>query len=225
MLKQCERCNDEHSGTYGSGRFCTSKCARSYATAAKRSKINKQVSEKLTIEPSSYICFKCKKEFISKRKNQKYCSRNCSILAIYKIGLKTIRDNPPNYSELVSQTYKNGKKIQSGGYTKWYYYKDIRVQGTYELRACKILDNWKDTKQIFDWEYTTDKLQYIGLDGKEHIYLLDFKVWDSENDFYYVETKGYVREIDPLKWKAVRKQGFNLEIWALAEIEAHEALV
>jgi hypothetical protein len=53
---------------------------------------------------------------------------------------------------------------------------------------------------IFAWEYTSDKIQYIGLDGKEYIYPLGFKVWVSENKFYYVETKGYIREVDALKW-------------------------
>ena len=28
----CENCGKEHDGTYGSGRFCCSKCARSFST-------------------------------------------------------------------------------------------------------------------------------------------------------------------------------------------------
>ncbi len=92
-------------------------------------------------------------------------------------------------------------------------YNYYRVQGTFELRACKILDAWKVAGNIFDWEYTNDRISYIGLDEEEHLYLLDFKVWDSETSFYYVETKGYVRENDPLKWEAVRNQGFDLVVW------------
>ena len=40
----CENCNQEHNGTYGSGRFCSSKCARGFSTKAKRKEINEKVS-------------------------------------------------------------------------------------------------------------------------------------------------------------------------------------
>lgn len=49
----CETCNREHQGTYGSGRFCSSKCARGYSTKAKRKEINAKVSLKLKGRPSS----------------------------------------------------------------------------------------------------------------------------------------------------------------------------
>lgn len=45
---KCENCGIEHDGEYGSGRFCSSKCARSFSTKAKRKEINKKVSEKLS---------------------------------------------------------------------------------------------------------------------------------------------------------------------------------
>jgi len=43
----CENCNCEHNGEYGSGRFCSSKCARSFSTNRNREEINKKVSESL----------------------------------------------------------------------------------------------------------------------------------------------------------------------------------
>ena len=43
----CEYCNSNHFGNYGSGRFCSSKCARGYSTKNKRKEINKKVSLKL----------------------------------------------------------------------------------------------------------------------------------------------------------------------------------
>ena len=46
-MEKCENCNCEHNGTYGSGRFCSSKCARGYSTKEKRNEINVRVSEKL----------------------------------------------------------------------------------------------------------------------------------------------------------------------------------
>ena len=41
----CEYCGKSHSGTYASGRFCNSKCARGFSTKAKRKEINRKVSE------------------------------------------------------------------------------------------------------------------------------------------------------------------------------------
>lgn len=43
----CENCKGEHDGSYGSGRFCTSSCARGFATKVKRSEINQKVSAAL----------------------------------------------------------------------------------------------------------------------------------------------------------------------------------
>jgi len=45
----CENCNQEHDGSYGSGRFCCQKCARSFSTKKKRKEINQKVSNTLKI--------------------------------------------------------------------------------------------------------------------------------------------------------------------------------
>ena len=44
----CEKCLKIHDGSSGSGRFCSSKCARSFSTKNKRAEINKKVSEALS---------------------------------------------------------------------------------------------------------------------------------------------------------------------------------
>ena len=46
----------------------------------------------------------------------------------------------------------------------------------------KILKYWfnsnsQEKKIIFDWEYTKDRYDYLGIDNKKHSYLLDFKVF------------------------------------------------
>ena len=46
-MSTCERCGKQHSGEYGSGRFCSKGCASAYSTAAKREEINRVVSAKL----------------------------------------------------------------------------------------------------------------------------------------------------------------------------------
>ena len=44
---KCENCEEEHDGSYGSGRFCSSKCARGFSTKNKREEINIKVSKSL----------------------------------------------------------------------------------------------------------------------------------------------------------------------------------
>lgn len=43
----CENCDKEHDGSYGTGRFCQTKCARGFSTKIKRQEINQKVSTKL----------------------------------------------------------------------------------------------------------------------------------------------------------------------------------
>jgi len=43
----CETCNITHDGSYASGRFCSSKCARSFSSKEKRAEINAKVSNAL----------------------------------------------------------------------------------------------------------------------------------------------------------------------------------
>ena len=101
---KCEKCGKEHDGSYGSGRFCNSKCARSFSTnndsqdelkdaicpkCGKEHKIRKRAAPKLT------PCIECggndptiKKErvecclYCGKKlgKNQyKYCCCKCKV--------------------------------------------------------------------------------------------------------------------------------------------------
>lgn len=56
----CENCGENHSGKYGSGRFCSIKCAKGFSTKAKRQEINKKVSKKLKINIQR-TCSSCDK--------------------------------------------------------------------------------------------------------------------------------------------------------------------
>ena len=65
----CENCGKQHNGQYGSGRFCSKKCARSYSTKNDNSKETKEI-----------ICTRCGRiEIINKRSNQILCNECKSI--------------------------------------------------------------------------------------------------------------------------------------------------
>lgn len=156
-------------------------------------------------------CRVCNSEFVqtlSKRYSNKTqtCSKECRYII---------------QSSIIKKQYENGKRV-CGGTTKWISYRNIRVQGSYEYRTCIVLDKWKDLGRIKTWEYTTDRIPYIGSDGKVHNYLIDFKVWNKDGSFYYLETKGYIRDNDNLKWKTVRDKGHRLKVWFDDDIKREE---
>lgn len=84
----CENCQDEHEGTYGSGRFCSSKCARGFSTKENRSLINKKISKTLT-KNKSLNCNSCNCEIDKKTKYCKECKKYSSYKTLfYKLNIK-----------------------------------------------------------------------------------------------------------------------------------------
>jgi len=228
-MKICEYCNEKHDGSYGSGRFCNSFCARGFSTNKNKEEwknkiknsIDRFYDEKIG-EPREVIlnCKNCNIEFKKGRskRNQIFCSNSCQSSYFTK-GRKHSKESREKISASVSKNYLEGKQVY-GERTKWYDYKNIRVQGTYELRACKILDSWKKSGKIRSWEYTKNRVKYKGSDGKDHSYLLDFKIF-WEDSFYYLETKGYITDNDRLKWKKTR-ENFKLVVWMEEDIKREE---
>jgi len=131
----------------------------------------------------------------------------CSLLCLQNAGVNA------KISATRKQMFRNGNLKVTGGTTKWISYKDIKIQGSYEYRTCLILDKWEELKKISKWEYTNDRFRYVGIDGNIHNYLMDFKIWNPDGTFYYLEVKGYQKPNDKLKWDAVRKAGFPLVVW------------
>ena len=123
---------------------------------------------------------------------------------------ETKKEYSERMSNIMNYLYQNGREV-SGGYTKFIEYKDIKVQGTYELRMCVLLDILKESEEILNWEYTKDRFKYKDIENKDRYYLLDFKVF-TKSGFYYIEIKGFERENDKYKWEAVRKKGFRLDV-------------
>jgi len=221
----CENCKKTHDGKYGSGRFCSSKCARGFSTKLKRKEINQIVSKKINgrkiAERINKKCDnpKCDNIFETYlHRQKKYCCIACGNSA--RIITKETKDK---LSKVLKEQYKNGRKVYGGNnHVPWYNYKDIKVQGTYELRFCNILDAWLEKNLIKDWEYTNDRVSYIGLDEKEHYYLIDFKIKTNNDKILYFEVKGNLTETDILKINAVNER---ISLIRLEDIEKYENLI
>ena len=74
-MEKCLNCNENDATKYSkytNGKFCSSKCARSYSTKEKRKEINERVSEKLTgRKPNRDYSFSTEKWEIIRNKRRK----------------------------------------------------------------------------------------------------------------------------------------------------------
>lgn len=188
----CENCGNQHNGSYGSGRFCCSKCARSFSTKNKRLEINVKVSSKLKNRyknTSPRYCPVCGKLLpLGTRISRKTCSQNCS--KIYKSQL-----SKAFYSKNKDILIKNGFK---GGYRKGSskgksgYYKGIWCDSSYELvYLIYNLDHGNDIIR------NTDKFPYV-YNCKKHFYYPDFRVNNK-----LVEIKNFWTELVQVKLDCV----------------------
>lgn len=223
---KCENCNKEHEGNFASGRFCSRNCSAAFSTKSKRKEINIKISNTLSVQKIEKFCMECGNIFyvIPCKEYRKFCSNHCSNTYINRT--KKITGVSQKVRQKISKTRKqlfsDNKLSVTGGTAKWIEYKDIKVQGTYELRTCYILDKWKDLGTIKDWEYTRDRISYTNADNKCATYLLDFKIIKNNNDVVYIETKGFIRENDELKWEACKNLNMNLKVWFIEDIEKYE---
>lgn len=104
----CENCNKEHDGSYGSGRFCSCKCARAFSSKIKRKEINEKVSKTLKGRKLNFCnrwknhiksnkirfieghCEYCNKiiNIAYKKKNRRhYCNGKCRNLHLNKLKI------------------------------------------------------------------------------------------------------------------------------------------
>lgn len=195
-MYNCEFCNIEHDGTYGSGRFCSQKCARAFSTQSKREQINEKVSNALkgtrksvTRPIKERFCKVCGKKLpIGTRSNKSTCSIECS---------KTLRSQVSKelYNQNKDNLHNNGFR---GGYRKGAargksgYYKGIWCDSTYELvYLIYNLDNGIDIRR------NTLKFPYSH-NGKNHEYIPDFRV-NGE----LVEIKNFWTEVVQVKLECV----------------------
>lgn len=84
---KCENCQNEHNGEYGSGRFCSQKCSRSFAAKTNREETNKKVSKTIKM----------------KIERGEFTPSN-----LFKIGIDPRRDNRPH----IKGTYKHSEETK-----------------------------------------------------------------------------------------------------------------
>lgn len=123
-------------------------------------------------------------------------------------------------SERLREGYANGTRSQAGGYCKWFEVEGVKVQGTWELRAAKVLSKWKQEGKILSWERCPHRISYT-VNGQTRTYSPDFLVRKLDGTEYILEVKGRKSLVDDLKWESARKL-FDLVVWSLKEIKQAE---
>jgi hypothetical protein len=194
-MKKCEKCNKEIINLYGSGRFCSQKCARSYSTHKNRKNINKKISETLSkkiengekigccektrIDPINKKCQICGSVFKS---HNKTCSKKC--------GNKLSGKTNTGTTHIIKDTSKMGGPREGGGRSKIFEYtshlgESMKLNKD-EIEVAKVLDKLK-----LKWKRNWKGFRYTTQDGKLRKYYPDFYV---ENKDIYIEYKGFVTE-------------------------------
>lgn len=209
----CENCGTEHEGIYGSGRFCSSKCARGFSTKKNRKEINDKISKSLIKSPYLKICPNCKREFKIKRSKNIFCSVKCSNsfkfkdpLFIEKISIIAKKNN--SFIKARERLRNIGRK---GGFGK----KGFTKKGT---RYDSILE-----KECFEWLENNNILfeshKFIPNSSKiSDIFIIDTNLWIEldginrekrkewlKNDYKYWLDKLKIYEEQKLKYKIFYK--------------------
>jgi hypothetical protein len=240
-LKQlnCKECGEIFIPDNSSRKFCSRNCSGlssnrnrsiefrlkqsvSIKTSEKaiNSHVNRSENFRAAYEENPKFCIICN---LPKPWSKRF-TKTCGSSACIKKSIGS-PEQRAKISTARKKRFANGSLKVTGGNTKWLTYKNFKVQGSFEYRTCIILDQTVENGKIAKWEYTNDRVPYINSKGKSATYLLDFKVWDNDGRIYYIETKGYIREDDELKWSAARSLGLILEVWFENDIVAHEAML
>lgn len=132
MFSLCESCYQQHNGAYGSGRFCSSACARSFSTAKKRKSINARVSIKLSKPKTTRLCLVCNKTFVVKKKQQKFCTKTCAA----HHGLSCINLSAAGKASAKSQSEKRRSLNEISFFQLCY------AQFTDSLSNVAVFDGW-----------------------------------------------------------------------------------
>jgi len=191
QMKSCENCGNEHDGTYGSGRFCSTKCARGFSTRAKRKEINKKVSN--TLKGSGHdnlklTCKNCEIEFevVWKKRNQKTCSQHCASVLRWKD--EKFRANMESKLRDFYSIEENRNRLRDIGRMSGFGIKGVTYAGTrYESLIEKACYEYLEDNQI---KFEAHK--YIPNSSKvSDVYLIDLDLW--------IEIDGINRELKK-KW-------------------------
>ncbi len=193
----CENCKKQINLKYGSGRFCSEPCARSFSTSTNKNETNKKISNALMGKGNAHVNLKCKFcnidfEVSYKKRNQKFCSRSC---------IAKFNNSNDNYLDKLRKSrisYIKDGKYNGYGIRSNYLFngKEIRCDSNVE-NACL---NYFDDNGATEIDRCNFEIPY-DFNGKKSIFIPDFKIILGDK-ILIVEAKSYI-SINSVneKWK------------------------
>ena len=176
---KCENCDQEHDGMYASGRFCSSKCSRSFATSKNRTEITRKMRETSSVTRTPAIvqvkCSHCDKSFIAaKGRKRKFCSSKCST---------TAQMSDPKNKEHLSKIAIARIEVNGSWYGKKSFFQhqdsNIRCDSVLELTC---LEWFCKNHNVTGISRSKLWLNYE-MNGKHHRYNPDFEIRTKEEMF------------------------------------------
>ena len=198
----CENCNNTHDGLYGSGRFCSVKCARGFSTKNKRKEINEMVSLKLKRPSKTRICKCCSKELETHSKSR-VCSESC------RFKLKSIAAKKGRLTAKERGTLKGWKaRTLQPSYPEKYFIDLFDNENITDYVRELPVGKW-----FIDFAFIDKKLA-IEIDGKQHEYA-ERKLKDIEKDNFLSDAGWTVFRI---KWKNPVNESNKLFLYSQIEV-------
>jgi sugar diacid utilization regulator len=130
---KCENCGNSHAGIYGSGRFCSSKCARGFSTKEKRLAISKKVSESLRGKHKHY---EIPKDFVQVVKSSRSMREAAQKLSIPLTSFKRMAIEKGVYK--TNQGWSRGIGIIARRTTKERFIREVLKENGLEWRNSAI---------------------------------------------------------------------------------------
>lgn len=199
----CEKCGKEHDGSYGSGRFCSQTCSRSFSSRQNREETNRKVSLKLTRRHIEF-CKECGIG-LDRRNSTGYC--------IHHLKKHFYAEHP----EVCERFSKIQRELVAKGIHKGWKTRNLKSYS--EKFFERVLDNnhihyereKKVGKYFLDFVIGTIDLE---IDGKQHKYPERVKS-DLERD-KFLRSEGYFvyriawNEINSENGKEMMKEKIDL---------------
>lgn len=195
----CENCGKEHNGSYGSGRFCSKFCARSFSTKYNRNEINKKISNTLKAKPKQpqIHCKVCNK--VLRKNNVSGFCRNCLLTS----------DVAQNYRSIIGKTassaVKNHKYWQPRNQISYAEKFWITVLNNNNIKFEHDFPIHVDNKHRYFLDFyivKNNKKVDLEIDGKQHEYL-DRQISDRRRD-EYLTSKSYI--VYRIKWNEINSE-------------------
>ena len=186
----CENCGSEHNGSYGSGRFCSTKCSRSFSTKNNRAETNEKIRFKMSKthedKLKKCICIECGNYFLAKRR-LKTCSTECLNKIKNRSGNKSVNTRRER-GTFSGWPYRKGEQSYPEKYIENFLVSNGKNNFVKELKVGK----W-----FIDFAFTDQKVA-IEVDGGQHN-SPDRKEKDKEKDSF----------LNSLGWNVLRIQWVN----------------